>query len=151
VCVCAVRRQFATQCVHEHGSIAYHLACNECRIIQAEKLMYHPTWVDLKGLDSVPDTVHHCIVPVDPQAGASRHENYVMAHPGLSHLFPSHVAHAASYGQAKVSCCSRLCTVLLLPTCCCFRMLQGALLFPAVLRPVWLKSWKFGCCSCGLV
>ena len=34
----------------------------------AEKLMYFPTWVDLKGLDSVPDTVHHVIVPVDPRS-----------------------------------------------------------------------------------
>jgi len=33
----------------------------------AEKLMYFPTWVDLKGQDSVPDTVHHVIVPVDPR------------------------------------------------------------------------------------
>ena len=34
----------------------------------AEKLMYFPTWVDLKGQDSVPDTVHHVVVPVDPRA-----------------------------------------------------------------------------------
>ena len=33
----------------------------------AEKLMYFPTWVDLKGQDSVPDTVHHVVVPVDPR------------------------------------------------------------------------------------
>jgi superfamily II DNA/RNA helicase len=25
-----------------------------------------PTWVDLKGKESVPDTVHHCVVRVDP-------------------------------------------------------------------------------------
>jgi len=29
-----------------------------------------PTWVDLKGVESVPDTVHHCIVRVDPKIGA---------------------------------------------------------------------------------
>ena len=34
----------------------------------AEKLMYFPSWVDLKGLDAVPDTVHHVIVPVDPRS-----------------------------------------------------------------------------------
>jgi len=34
----------------------------------AEKLMYFPTWVDLKGQDAVPDTVHHVAVPVDPRA-----------------------------------------------------------------------------------
>lgn len=33
----------------------------------AEKLMYFPTWVDLKGEDSVPETVHHVVVNVDPQ------------------------------------------------------------------------------------
>lgn len=32
----------------------------------AEKLMYFPTWIDLKGQDSVPETVHHCICLVDP-------------------------------------------------------------------------------------
>ncbi|KAJ8669776.1 hypothetical protein QAD02_001035 [Eretmocerus hayati] len=33
----------------------------------AEKLMHFPTWVDLKGEDAVPETVHHVVVPVDPQ------------------------------------------------------------------------------------
>ena len=33
----------------------------------AERLMHFPTWVDLKGQDSVPETVHHVIVPVDPK------------------------------------------------------------------------------------
>lgn len=28
--------------------------------------MRFPTWVDLKGEDSVPDTVHHVVVTVDP-------------------------------------------------------------------------------------
>ena len=23
--------------------------------------MYFPTWIDLKGQDSVPETVHHCV------------------------------------------------------------------------------------------
>lgn len=30
--------------------------------------MHFPTWVDLKGEDSVPETVHHVVVKVDPQA-----------------------------------------------------------------------------------
>lgn len=30
--------------------------------------MHFPTWVDLKGEDSVPETVHHVVVPVDPRA-----------------------------------------------------------------------------------
>jgi len=34
----------------------------------AEKLMYFPTWVDLKGQDAVPETVHHVVVPVDPRS-----------------------------------------------------------------------------------
>jgi hypothetical protein len=33
----------------------------------ADRLMHFPTWVDLKGQDSVPDTVHHVVVPVDPR------------------------------------------------------------------------------------
>ncbi|XP_073989930.1 ATP-dependent RNA helicase Ddx1 isoform X1 [Rhodnius prolixus] len=34
----------------------------------ANELMHFPTWVDLKGEDSVPETVHHVVVKVDPQA-----------------------------------------------------------------------------------
>lgn len=34
----------------------------------ATKLMHFPTWVDLKGEDSVPETVHHVVVMVDPLA-----------------------------------------------------------------------------------
>ena len=37
----------------------------------ADRLMHFPTWVDLKGQDSVPDTVHHVIVPVDPRQDSS--------------------------------------------------------------------------------
>ncbi|RWS29841.1 ATP-dependent RNA helicase DDX1-like protein [Leptotrombidium deliense] len=33
----------------------------------AEKIMYFPTWVDLKGEDSVPETVHHIVLRVDPR------------------------------------------------------------------------------------
>uniref|UniRef100_A0A9L0JNR2 ATP-dependent RNA helicase n=1 Tax=Equus asinus TaxID=9793 RepID=A0A9L0JNR2_EQUAS len=33
----------------------------------SEKIMHFPTWVDLKGEDSVPDTVHHVVVPVNPK------------------------------------------------------------------------------------
>lgn len=39
----------------------------------AEKLMYFPTWVDLKGEDAVPDTVHHVVVQVDPRTDLSWH------------------------------------------------------------------------------
>jgi len=34
----------------------------------AERLMYFPTWVDLKGQDAVPETVHHVVVKVDPSS-----------------------------------------------------------------------------------
>uniref|UniRef100_A0A8U7MM19 ATP-dependent RNA helicase n=1 Tax=Corvus moneduloides TaxID=1196302 RepID=A0A8U7MM19_CORMO len=34
----------------------------------SEKIMHFPTWVDLKGEDSVPETVHHVVVPVNPKA-----------------------------------------------------------------------------------
>ncbi|XP_014244665.1 ATP-dependent RNA helicase Ddx1 [Cimex lectularius] len=33
----------------------------------ADTLMHFPTWVDLKGEDAVPETVHHVVVKVDPQ------------------------------------------------------------------------------------
>lgn len=36
-----------------------------------EKLMHFPTWVDLKGEDAVPETVHHVVVPVDPRKDVS--------------------------------------------------------------------------------
>ena len=32
----------------------------------ADSLMHYPTWIDLKGEDAVPDTVHHVVVMVDP-------------------------------------------------------------------------------------
>lgn len=37
----------------------------------ADKLMHFPTWVDLKGEDSVPETVHHVVVLVNPQTDTS--------------------------------------------------------------------------------
>ncbi|GLV36238.1 Dead-box-1 [Carabus blaptoides fortunei] len=39
----------------------------------AEKLMHFPTWVDLKGEDAVPETVHHVVVMVDPQKDKTWH------------------------------------------------------------------------------
>lgn len=33
--------------------------------------MHFPTWVDLKGEDAVPETVHHVVVTVDPQKDKS--------------------------------------------------------------------------------
>lgn len=33
--------------------------------------MHFPTWVDLKGEDAVPETVHHVVVNVDPQKDRS--------------------------------------------------------------------------------
>ena len=32
----------------------------------AEKIAHHPMWVDLKGKDHVPQTVHHLVVDIDP-------------------------------------------------------------------------------------
>lgn len=42
----------------------------------AQQVTHHPTWVDLKGQDSVPDTVHHCVVPVNPSADDWRKWQY---------------------------------------------------------------------------
>lgn len=33
----------------------------------ANDLMYFPTWIDLKGEDSVPDTVHHVVLRINPR------------------------------------------------------------------------------------
>lgn len=33
----------------------------------AEKIMHFPNWIDLKGQDSVPDTIHHCVCLIDPK------------------------------------------------------------------------------------
>jgi len=34
----------------------------------ASKICFNPTWVDLKGKDSVPETVHHLVVRLNPDA-----------------------------------------------------------------------------------
>lgn len=39
----------------------------------ADRLMHFPTWIDLKGEDAVPETVHHVVVMVDPQKDKSWH------------------------------------------------------------------------------
>ena len=35
--------------------------------------MHFPTWVDLKGQDSVPETVHHVVCYIDPTSDTSWH------------------------------------------------------------------------------
>lgn len=37
----------------------------------AERLMHFPTWVDLKGEDAVPETVHHVVALINPQVDQS--------------------------------------------------------------------------------
>lgn len=37
----------------------------------ADRLMHFPTWIDLKGEDAVPETVHHVVCKVDPQRDLS--------------------------------------------------------------------------------
>ncbi|XP_067614692.1 ATP-dependent RNA helicase Ddx1-like [Eurosta solidaginis] len=39
----------------------------------ADCLMHFPTWVDLKGEDAVPETVHHVVCMVDPQQDTTWH------------------------------------------------------------------------------
>lgn len=39
----------------------------------AERLMQFPTWVDLKGEDAVPETVHHVVTLVNPQTDLGWH------------------------------------------------------------------------------
>ena len=40
----------------------------------AQRLMYFPTWIDLKGQDSVPETVHHVVYRIDPRTDTSWHK-----------------------------------------------------------------------------
>ena len=35
--------------------------------------MHFPTWIDLKGQDAVPETVHHVVCHVDPVSDTSWH------------------------------------------------------------------------------
>lgn len=35
--------------------------------------MHFPTWIDLKGEDAVPETVHHVVVNVNPQTDKNWH------------------------------------------------------------------------------
>ncbi|KAM7445988.1 ATP-dependent RNA helicase ddx1 [Porites harrisoni] len=37
----------------------------------ADRIMHFPTWVDLKGQDAVPETVHHVVCHVDPSIDTS--------------------------------------------------------------------------------
>ncbi|KAA0201520.1 hypothetical protein HAZT_HAZT005408 [Hyalella azteca] len=37
----------------------------------AERLMHFPTWIDLKGEDAVPETVHHVVLHIDPRVDVS--------------------------------------------------------------------------------
>ena len=37
----------------------------------ADQLMHFPMWVDLKGQDTVPDTIHHCVCIIDPKEDQS--------------------------------------------------------------------------------
>ncbi|XP_055349017.1 ATP-dependent RNA helicase DDX1-like [Paramacrobiotus metropolitanus] len=37
----------------------------------ADQMMRFPTWIDLKGQDSVPETVHHVLVKIDPKTDLS--------------------------------------------------------------------------------
>uniref|UniRef100_T1J2C5 ATP-dependent RNA helicase n=1 Tax=Strigamia maritima TaxID=126957 RepID=T1J2C5_STRMM len=39
----------------------------------AESIMHFPTWVDLKGEDAVPETVHHVVVIIDPRKDTEWH------------------------------------------------------------------------------
>lgn len=52
----------------------------------AQQLMYFPIWIDLKGEDSVPDTVHHVVLRIDP----NRDESYRQ----LEGLFRTDQVHA---------------------------------------------------------
>ena len=37
----------------------------------ADQIMHFPMWVDLKGQDTVPETIHHCVCIIDPKEDRS--------------------------------------------------------------------------------
>jgi len=50
----------------------------------ADKICVNPTWVDLKGKDSVPDTVDHAVILADPVADQSwKREHNKIPHDGI--------------------------------------------------------------------
>ncbi|KAL7988066.1 hypothetical protein Chor_006985 [Crotalus horridus] len=58
----------------------------------SEKIMHFPTWVDLKGEDSVPESVHHVVVPVNPKTDKQWErlgKNHIRDLP-LGHSFNDH-------------------------------------------------------------
>ncbi|MEQ2167558.1 hypothetical protein GOODEAATRI_005290 [Goodea atripinnis] len=62
----AAKEQLA---VLEHGVIVCSATLHSFDVKKlSERIMHFPTWVDLKGEDSVPETVHHVVVPVNPKA-----------------------------------------------------------------------------------
>ena len=57
--------------VHNLRNVAKNIRLT-CFLFQ-DRLMHFPTWIDLKGEDSVPETVHHVVVTVDPRTDMSWH------------------------------------------------------------------------------
>ena len=42
-------------------------------IVSQDRIMHFPTWIDLKGQDAVPETVHHVVCHVDPVSDTAWH------------------------------------------------------------------------------
>ena len=65
----------------------------------AEKICDKPTWVDLKGKDSVPESVHHVVVEVDPSMEAF--QALVKDNPHAQHVATDQVHPTLDEGEAE--------------------------------------------------
>lgn len=63
--------------------------------------MHFPTWVDLKGEDAVPETVHHVVVMVDPQKDRTWRN--------LRNCIQTDGVHARDEGSNDIACNYRNC------------------------------------------
>jgi len=66
----------------------------------AKQICTNPTWVDLKGQDSVPDTVHHVLYRVHPERDL--HHCAAAAHPACTDNMHSLIGHKRLGGANSV-------------------------------------------------
>lgn len=65
----------------------------------AKAICDRPTWVDLKGKDSVPEAVHHVVVEMDPEDSALQALLHPTSSPAAQHVVTDNVHVASSLSQ----------------------------------------------------
>lgn len=69
----------------------------------SEQVCQNPTWVDLKGTDTVPSTVHHVVVRVNP----AKDQHYLVAAPHPAVTDGMHLTGAGNKKRALGADCTR--------------------------------------------